>query len=140
VLPARRQSEGVDVHYLAASSCDDQIHCGPIDWVSLEKWHNGRVVLIGDAAHASSPMMGQGGCMAMEDACVLAESLRNNTTVAAALEAYVARRRPRVNWVHQESDGIAQSFCPPAATRNTALRQYGERMFHRRFASLVAAP
>src|ERR1700730_7525806 len=99
---------------------------GTIDWVSLVKWHNGRVVLIGDAAHASSPMMGQGGCMAMEDACVLAESLRNNTTVAAALEAYVARRRPRVNWVHQESDGIAQSFCLPAATRNTALRQYGE--------------
>ena len=85
-------------------------------------------------------MMGQGGCMAMEDACVLAESLRNNTTVAAALEAYVARRRPRVNWVHQESDGNAQSFCVPAATRNTALRQYGERMFQRRFAPLVAAP
>jgi 2-polyprenyl-6-methoxyphenol hydroxylase-like FAD-dependent oxidoreductase len=33
------------------------------------------VVLIGDAAHASSPLMGQGGCMAMEDAGVLAENL-----------------------------------------------------------------
>jgi 2-polyprenyl-6-methoxyphenol hydroxylase-like FAD-dependent oxidoreductase len=65
--------------YLAALECDEQIHCGPVDWVALEKWHSGRVVLIGDAAHASSPMMGQGGCMAMEDAWVLAESLSGCT-------------------------------------------------------------
>src|SRR6202011_4451889 len=61
---------------------------GPIDWVSLEKWHNGRVVLIGDAAHVSSPMMGQGGCMAMEDACVLAEELHAASTVESALTRY----------------------------------------------------
>src|SRR6202011_5125143 len=120
--------------YLDSLECDNQVICSAMEWMESDRWHSGRVVLVGDAAHASSPMMGQGGCMAMEDACVLAESLRNNTTVAAALEAYVARRRPRVNWVHQESDGIAQSFCLPAATRNTALRQYGERMFQRRFA------
>jgi 2-polyprenyl-6-methoxyphenol hydroxylase-like FAD-dependent oxidoreductase len=98
------------------------------------------VVLIGDAAHASSPMMGQGGCIAMEDACLLAESLRNNATVAEALESYVARRRPRVNWVQQESEGVARSFLLPPAVRNAALRQHGDQMFQRRFAPLVAAP
>jgi FAD-dependent urate hydroxylase len=52
------------------------------------------VVLIGDAAHASSPMMGQDGCMAMEDAYVLAESLCRGSVLAEALEAYALRRRP----------------------------------------------
>jgi 2-polyprenyl-6-methoxyphenol hydroxylase-like FAD-dependent oxidoreductase len=45
--------------------------------VEQAAWYTGRVVPIGDAAHASSPMMGQGGCLAMEDAYVLAEVLRS---------------------------------------------------------------
>ncbi len=126
--------------YLAALERDEQIHCGPVDWLALEKWHSGRVVLIGDAAHASSPMMGQGGCMAMEDACVLAESLLGKATLADAIECYVVRRRPRVNWVHQESEAVARSFRLPPAVRNHALRQHGEQMFQRRFKPLVAAP
>ena len=131
---------GIVQDYLAALTSDEQIHCGPVDWVALDKWHSGRVVLIGDAAHASSPMMGQGGCMALEDACVLAESLRRNATTAGAIESYVARRRPRVSWVHQESDAAAQGFRLPSDTRNAALRQHGDQVFQRRFAPLVAAP
>jgi 2-polyprenyl-6-methoxyphenol hydroxylase-like FAD-dependent oxidoreductase len=65
--------DGIVEEYLAALESDEQIHCGPVDWIALEK-DSSRVVLIGDAAHASSPMMVQGGCMAMEDAWVLAES------------------------------------------------------------------
>jgi 2-polyprenyl-6-methoxyphenol hydroxylase-like FAD-dependent oxidoreductase len=61
------------------------------------------VVLVGDAAHASSPMMGQGGCMAMEDACVLAEELCAAVTVESALASYVNRRKPRAKWVQQQS-------------------------------------
>lgn len=106
----------------------------------FEKWHCGRVVLIGDAAHASCPMMGQGGCMAMEDACVLAETLRRDATLAEAIDSYLARRRPRVSWVHQESDAAAQSFRLPPGTRNAALRQYDDQLFQRRFAPLVATP
>lgn len=131
---------GIVQDYLAALASDEQIHCGPVDWLALAKWHRDRVVLIGDAAHASSPMMGQGGCMAMEDACILAESLSSNATVAEALESYVARRRPRVNWVQQESDAVARSFHLPPAVRNAALRQHGDQMFQRRFSPLVATP
>ena len=78
--------------------------------------------------------------MAMEDACVLVESLRRSATLAEALEAYTVRRGPRVNWVHQESQAVAQSFRLASAVRNNALRQAGEQMFHHRFAPLLAAP
>src|SRR5262249_46369745 len=81
--------------YLGALESDEQIHHGPIEWLELDRWHAGRVVLIGDAAHASSPMMGQGGSMAMEDAWVLAETLRSTDRVEAALDRFVARRPPR---------------------------------------------
>jgi hypothetical protein len=54
--------------YLAGLDSDEQIHCSSITWLEQAEWYAGRAVLIGDAAHASSPMMGQGGCLAMEDA------------------------------------------------------------------------
>lgn len=68
--------------YLASLERDEQVHCSAIEWVDVDEWRTGRVVLIGDAAHASSPLMGQGGCMAMEDACVLGETLRSAATLA----------------------------------------------------------
>jgi 2-polyprenyl-6-methoxyphenol hydroxylase-like FAD-dependent oxidoreductase len=63
---------------------------------ALDRWHGGRVVLIGDAAHAAPAHMGEGGSMATEDAVVLTESLRSAGTVASALERYVERRRPLI--------------------------------------------
>ena len=77
--------------YLAALERDDEVICSAMEWLELGKVHAGRVVLVGDAAHASSPMMGQGGCMAMEDACVLAEELR--AAAAASHPARAARTR-----------------------------------------------
>ena len=126
--------------YLAALEHDEQIHCSPVDLVALEEWYRGRVVLIGDAAHASSPMMGQGGCMAIEDACVFAEILRDDAPLTETLKSYVSRRRPRVNWVNQESQAVAQGFRLPPEIRNDALRQHGEQTFRRRFTPLIAAP
>ena len=131
---------GIVQDYLGALTCDEQIHCAPVEWLSLETWHRDRVVLIGDAAHASSPMMGQGGCMAMEDACVLAECLRGNGKLTDALDEYARRRRPRVNWVQQQSASAAQSFRLPPAVRNAALRDRGDEILRRRFMPLVAAP
>ena len=85
-------------------------------------------------------MMGQGGCMAIEDACVLPECLRRSVTLPEALKTYDLRRRPRVEWVHQQSQAVAQSFLLPSVARNAALRQYGEQMLQRRFTPLLAAP
>jgi 2-polyprenyl-6-methoxyphenol hydroxylase-like FAD-dependent oxidoreductase len=126
--------------YLAALASDEQIHCSAIEWVEQDEWYTGRVVLIGDAAHASSPMMGQGGCLAMEDAYVLAEVLRSAASVESALETYVSRRKARVNWVQQASRAVAESFGLPPAVRNGALRERGDQLMHQRFTPLIPAP
>ena len=126
--------------YLASLECDEQIHCGPIEWLELDRWHRGRVVLVGDAAHASSPMMGQGGCMAMEDALVLAEILSSTADLESALAAFVSRRRPRVDWVQQESRAVGEMLGTAAILRNTALRERGRKAFYDRFRPLTALP
>ncbi|MEN3279465.1 MAG: hypothetical protein V7607_605 [Solirubrobacteraceae bacterium] len=58
-------------------------------------WNRGRTVLMGDAVHAPPPTLATGGGMAMEDAVVLDEELRNEPTVESAIERYVERRWPR---------------------------------------------
>lgn len=73
----------------------------------------------------------------MEDACVLAEVLRSADTVEAALDTYINRRRPRVEWVRQQSRAVAESFRLPPAIRNAALRERGDKMFQSRFGPLV---
>jgi 2-polyprenyl-6-methoxyphenol hydroxylase-like FAD-dependent oxidoreductase len=109
--------------YLASLERDDRVICSAMEWMAFEKWHTGRVTLAGDAAHASSPMMGQGGCMAMEDACVLAEELRAAATVESALANYVSQRKPRVEWVQHQSMAVGEALTVPAAVRNPALRE-----------------
>jgi FAD-dependent urate hydroxylase len=126
--------------YLGSLERDEQVHCSAMEWVDVDEWYIGRVVLIGDAAHASSPLMGQGGCMAMEDACVLAEVLRSAATVESALSNYVNRRRPRVKWVQQQSIAVAETLQMPPAIRNAALRERGDKMMRSRFEPLIPAP
>jgi len=126
--------------FLAALRTDDQLHFGAIEWVDLDEWHRGRVVLIGDAAHAGPPHMGEGGCMAMEDAWVLADVLRSENSLHDALKAYVRRRRPRADWVQGQSRAAAQGWVLPPAARNAALRERGDQMFRDRYRPLIPAP
>ena len=60
-----------------------------------ERWVDGRVVLLGDAAHPMLQYFAQGACQAMEDAVCLSHMLANHDDHAAALEAYRAQRFPR---------------------------------------------
>jgi 2-polyprenyl-6-methoxyphenol hydroxylase-like FAD-dependent oxidoreductase len=126
--------------YLAALQSDQQLHFGPIEWVELDEWYRGRVVLIGDAAHAGPPHMGEGGCMAMEDALVLAEVLRTADSLASALDAYVLRRRPRADWVQKQSRAAARAWALSPAARNAVLRERGDQMFRDRYQPLTPAP
>jgi 2-polyprenyl-6-methoxyphenol hydroxylase-like FAD-dependent oxidoreductase len=126
--------------YLAALQSDEQLHFGPIEWVEVDEWYRGRVVLIGDAAHAGPPHMGEGGCMAMEDALVLADVLCTADRLETALETYVRRRRPRAGWVQEQSRAAAQAWVLPPAVRNAALRERGDQMFRDRYRPLIAAP
>ena len=126
--------------YLASLDSDEQVHFGPIEWVDRAQWHSGRVVLIGDAAHAGPPHMGEGGCMAMEDALVLADVLRSEHDLPTALESYVTRRRPRTDWVQQQSRAAAQAWILPPTVRNSAFRERGDQIMHDRFGPLRSLP
>jgi 2-polyprenyl-6-methoxyphenol hydroxylase-like FAD-dependent oxidoreductase len=66
------------------------------DLPTLPTWHQGRVCLVGDAAHATSPHAGQGASLALEDAVTLARCLRDFPDHAAAFPAFERLRRRRV--------------------------------------------
>jgi 2-polyprenyl-6-methoxyphenol hydroxylase-like FAD-dependent oxidoreductase len=87
------------------------------------RFHSGRTVLLGDAAHAMTPNLGQGGCQAIEDAVVLAYEV-GRAPVARALPAYSAARRDRTASVAARSRRIADltRIVNPAAV---ALRDGG---------------
>ena len=73
--------------------------------VHMDRWHQGRVVLIGDAATGSLPMNAMGAALAMESAAVLSEEMcrTDSSHVTVALERFVARRRVRVDHIHGQS-------------------------------------
>jgi 2-polyprenyl-6-methoxyphenol hydroxylase-like FAD-dependent oxidoreductase len=72
------------------------------DIQSLPSWHAGRVLVLGDAAHAVSPSAGQGASLALEDAMLLARLLRDADDYAAAFRAFEAERKPRVQRIVAE--------------------------------------
>ncbi len=70
------------------------------DVARLPRWSEGRVALVGDAAHAVSPHSGQGASMALEDAIVIAKQLAAQPAdPAAAFATYESERRPRAERV-----------------------------------------
>ena len=73
-------------------------------------WHYGNVVLLGDAAHTVHFSVGAGTKLAMEDAIVLADVLRDGGNLEAALDAYEARRRPEVESLQRAAQVSLQWF------------------------------
>ncbi|MET7701268.1 FAD-dependent monooxygenase [Streptomyces sp. NPDC005485] len=87
----------------------------------------GRIVLLGDAAHAMTPNLGQGACQALEDAVVLAAALTTEPTIESALAHYDTERRPHSQSVARaarQAGRMGQQLSNPLAValRNTALR------------------
>jgi 2-polyprenyl-6-methoxyphenol hydroxylase-like FAD-dependent oxidoreductase len=81
----------------------------PLEWVMLPApWHKGRVVLIGDATHATTPHMASGAGLAAEDGVVLAEELARHVDVEEALTAFTARRFERARMVVENSVRIGE--------------------------------
>lgn len=72
-------------------------------------WHRGRVVLIGDAAHASTPFMGQGGAMAIQDALVLTRALKAHNKLDHALTAFGQARYPVCQFVQDVSRRVGEA-------------------------------
>jgi len=90
------------------------------DLVEMPKhpWFKGRVLLIGDAAHATTPNMGQGAALALEDASVLSEMLVGTTSWSEIMPAFVDRREPRVRFVVDQSRRMGRM----TQLENVALR------------------
>lgn len=79
-------------------------------------WHCGRVIMIGDAAHASTPFMGQGGAMAIEDAVLLAQMLSREADVEATLQAFGEARYPVCKFVQDTSRKVGEAGAREDAT------------------------
>jgi 2-polyprenyl-6-methoxyphenol hydroxylase-like FAD-dependent oxidoreductase len=71
-------------------------------------WHKGRVVVLGDAAHATIPQLGSGAALAIEDAVVLAELLQKDEPIEAIFEQYMTRRYDRCMMVVEASETLGQ--------------------------------
>jgi 2-polyprenyl-6-methoxyphenol hydroxylase-like FAD-dependent oxidoreductase len=97
----------------------------------LQRWSSGRVVLVGDAAHATTPGVGQGAAQALEDAVVLADRLASGDDLTTALAEYEAIRRPRAQAVlkiSRRADRAAQLASPLGwRLRNALVRRLPER-------------
>lgn len=86
------------------------------------KWHQGRVVLIGDAAHATTPHLASGAGMAVEDALVLTEELCRAHDVPTALRAFQDRRYDRCKYVVDSSAAIARRQLENAPPDEIGMR------------------
>jgi 2-polyprenyl-6-methoxyphenol hydroxylase-like FAD-dependent oxidoreductase len=83
---------------------DSDVSHTRIEWLLVpEPWYRGRVIVIGDAAHACPPLIAQGAAMCAEDAVVLAELVTGGRPLELALPAFMARRMDRVEVVVRNS-------------------------------------
>lgn len=88
---------------------DDDVVYKPLEWIFLEgDWHKGRVVLLGDAVHATTPHLGQGAGMAIEDSIVLAQELARADSLEDAFTTYRARRYDRCKYIVEASRAICE--------------------------------
>ena len=110
---ARRMRETLSaaapaVRTMAEQIVDDRsVVYRPLEALLVEgPWHNGRIVFLGDAVHATTPHLGQGAGMAIEDSIVLAEELARHDDIESALTAYRDRRFERCAYVVRSSLAI----------------------------------
>ncbi|MGW7414733.1 FAD-dependent monooxygenase [Streptomyces sp. NPDC054863] len=126
---------------IVAAATEDQVLRHDVHHMTtpLPAYHRGRTVLIGDAAHAMCPTMGQGGNQAIEDGIVLAHHAAPGTGLGPALAAYSADRLPRTMGIVNRSAKVAKlmmlSSTPAVALRDglMTLARFGPGLALRTF-------
>jgi 2-polyprenyl-6-methoxyphenol hydroxylase-like FAD-dependent oxidoreductase len=114
------------------------------DFLPLDRWSSGRLILVGDAAHAMTPNLGQGGAQAIEDAWALARCLADcNGRWAEAFQTFCRQRQARTRWIASTAwqlGKLAHIENPIAQTvRNFALT-YAPAFLQRRHVDRLLAP
>ena len=105
-----------------------------LGFVRLNQFAKGRMVLVGDAAHATLPYMAQGGAMAIGDGLLLANALKNAQDIITGFEAFDKERRDRAHEIQDLSFQNASVFHLSgllASGRNAVLRMSGKRLTDR---------
>ena len=113
----------------------EQVDVRKLYWLLMPPpWHRGRVLLIGDAAHATTPQLAMGGAIAMEDGIVLGELLAAEDSLETALEKFMERRYERCRMVVENSVQLSEWEKDAAHHGNDAGRLQNESL------SALAAP
>jgi len=126
---------------LQATRDEDIIEARSCDRVPSDRWGEGPVTLLGDAAHASTPDLGQGACQAIESAAVLAECLADGTDPTAGLRRYEKIRMDhtatvsRMSWITSQNTTMESAML--CAVRDAGIRVGLPAMARRNFAWLM---
>jgi len=86
----------------------------------LKHWTVGRVTMLGDAAHPMTPFLGQGACLALEDALLLGRAFAASASANEALSRYEEARKPRGTFVQLSSREEGMTLQDPSKKRRTA--------------------
>jgi 2-polyprenyl-6-methoxyphenol hydroxylase-like FAD-dependent oxidoreductase len=116
----------------------EKVAVAVIEEVDIDRWSRGPTVLIGDAAHATSPNLAQGAAMALEDALVLTDLLVGTGSVPAALALFEARRRPRTKWVLAQTRRRDRTRDLTPALRDPMIRRMGGQIFAGHYRRLLS--
>jgi 2-polyprenyl-6-methoxyphenol hydroxylase-like FAD-dependent oxidoreductase len=117
-----------------AEASEDQVLRNDIYYLPNQPTYvHGPVALLGDAAHAMTPNLGQGGCQALEDAATLALAVETQPDLTTALRRYDELRRPRTQALARKSrmSGAVShlTWSPARIVRNAVLRALPKRVF-----------
>ncbi len=124
----------------------NEIFHGYYNDLRMKKWHKGRVVLVGDAAHAILPTAGGGVSMAMESAAVLVDELcrADSKYIEQAFESYITRRRSRVDKIQNQSRMMSKfAFADSrlvSSMRDFLMRFYSNKLHVRYWDSMLKEP
>jgi 2-polyprenyl-6-methoxyphenol hydroxylase-like FAD-dependent oxidoreductase len=129
---------------LETTSPDDILRTDLSDLKPLSQWSSGRIGLIGDAAHATTPNLGQGGAMAVEDALTLADTFKEAGLNNTAWKRFAQIRRRKVDWIVSTSWSIGK-ICHVGnpllrLLRNTALKMTPESVTQKQMQRICTLP
>jgi 2-polyprenyl-6-methoxyphenol hydroxylase-like FAD-dependent oxidoreductase len=114
----------------------DSLFHSPVEEVRVPRWSNGRIVLIGDAAHATAPVWAQGAALAIEDAIVLANLLATTDDWSTVGQAFERLRRARVTHVQKMTDQMSRIARLPIWLRDAVAPAVGPRSYRHTYGPL----